>query len=68
MLVTRTTYAKLCGCSYANITARIEDKLISLKIKKLPDGTEGEYIDTVKYPPFRIRKKGGGRKKLKKNK
>ncbi len=66
MLVSRKIYAKLCGCTYANITKRIEDKIISLKEKKLPDGSIGEYIDTVKYPPLMMRKKGGGRKKLKK--
>ncbi len=66
MLTTRTKYAKICGCSYANITARIKKGLIKLKKKELPDGSIEEYIDTVKFPPFKMRKKGGGRKKLKK--
>lgn len=65
MLMTRKKYAELCGCTYANITARIDDKLIKLKKKKLPDGSVEEYIDAVKYPPYRMRKRGGGRKKKK---
>lgn len=63
MLVTRKKYAELCGCTVSNINYRINNRLILLKKKELPDGTKAEYIDTKKYPPMRIRTKGGGRKK-----
>lgn len=62
MLLSIKKYAIKCGCTPANIRTRITNKLIKLKMKKLPDGSKQGYIDTKVYPPVRIRKKGGGRK------
>jgi hypothetical protein len=62
MLLSISKYAIKCGCSPANIRARIKKKLIKLKMKTLPDKTKEGYIDTRKFPPIRMRKAGGGRK------
>jgi hypothetical protein len=62
MLLTITDYAKKSKCTPANIRTRLKNKVIKLKKKKLPDGSWGEYIDTRKFPPTRMRKAGGGRK------
>lgn len=66
MLTSVKKYAELCNCGPANIRTRIKKKIIKLKFKVLPDGDGGlkkyGYIDTKKYPPIRMREKGGGRK------
>lgn len=64
MLVTRKKYKELCNAkNIGTINNRINKGYIKLTIKALPDGSEGEYIDTKKFPPTMIREAGGGRKK-----
>jgi hypothetical protein len=67
MLVSKIKYAELSGVDVQTIYARIKKHYIRLKKSKLPDGSIAEFIDTKKFPPGRIRKSGGGRKRKSKS-
>ena len=64
MLLSIKEYADRCGCTVPNIRSRIKNKLIKLKINTFPVKIKIAFIDASKYHPVRIRKNGGGRKKV----
>lgn len=62
MLVTKKKYAELCGCDIQSIYNRERNGHIKYTTKKV-SGVEIELVDIKKFPPLRLRKPGGGRKK-----
>lgn len=64
MIVNYKTYSELCGLdSVQAVYARVDAGHIVPVIHNNPDGSTSLYIDTEKYPPKRLNKKGQGRKK-----